>query len=113
MNIRARLIRLWQCYGWVTFNDLVKLEQRMNEQIKAFSDAVQASFGKVATAVDGLTGDIQILKKKIEDLQNSPGTLTPEDQAALDAIQTQANTIADKLAALDAATENVPTPPTT
>ena len=111
MNIRARLIRLWQCYGWVTFNDLVKLEQRMNAQIQQFAADVKSKFAQISTSVDGIVADIQGLKKKIDDLQNSPGTFGPEDQAALDEIQALVGTTADKVAALDAATETAPTPP--
>lgn len=80
------------------------------EAITKFSADVNVAFDKIGTAVDGLTGDVAQLKKQIEDLQNSPGTLTPEDQAALDAIQTRANAVAEKLSALDALTEP-PAPP--
>jgi hypothetical protein len=62
------------------------------------------------TAVDGLTADVKFLNDTIATLQNSPGTLTPADQASLDALQARGKTIADKLSALDALTN--PTPPT-
>ncbi len=81
--------------------------------ISDFADKVTASFTSIGTAVDGLTGDIQTLNDKITALQNSSGAITPEDQALLDGIQTQAGAVADKLAALDALTAPaaVPTPP--
>lgn len=79
--------------------------------IQTFAANVKTSFDKIGQSVDGIVADIDNLKKKIDELQNSPGTLTPEDQASLDAIQAQANTLSEKLAALDAATESAPTPP--
>ncbi len=80
-------------------------------KIADFSAAVNTSFGAIATAVDGLVTDIKTLNDKITDLQNSAGTVTPEDQALLDAVQAQAAAVAEKLAALDAATEAPPAPP--
>jgi hypothetical protein len=66
---------------------------------------------KMDTAIQGLSGDIQSLKDLIAQLQNSPGQITPEDQATLDALEKQAGTTADKLQALDDLTP--PTPPAT
>lgn len=87
--------------------------------LKEQLDAQEAQLTAIATDVDGIvtsvTGintDVQALKKQIEDLNNSPGELTPENQAALDRIQALAGSIATKTAAaktaaaeLDAATE--------
>lgn len=55
-------------------------------------------------AIEGLTEDIQALNAKILELQNSPGNITPQDQALLDAIQTRSEGITTKLEALDALT---------
>lgn len=82
----------------------------MAEAISSFAARVNTSFDKIGASVDGLVGDVDTLKKKIEELQNSSGSITPEDQALLDAIEARANTVGDKLAALDAATENAPAP---
>lgn len=68
----------------------------------AFNDRIDA-------AVTGLQGDVDALNKTIQDLQNSAGTVTPEDQASLDALQARGEVIAAKLEALDALTP--PTPP--
>lgn len=55
-------------------------------------------------AVAGLTGDVQTLNDKITELQNSAGTITPEDQALLNDIQARGEAITAKLEALDALT---------
>lgn len=64
---------------------------------------------RIDNAIAGLQGDITTLNDLITKLQNSPGSITPEDQASLDALQTRAQAVADKLDALDALTP--PTPP--
>lgn len=100
---------------------------RHKQLMSAISDfaAKQKEFNqRQATAIDGaveslkgLTDDVAALNKKIEELQNSPGTITPEDQALLDDLQTQgdaaaqkAESLANALKALDEQTP--PTPPT-
>jgi len=49
------------------------------------------------------------LKALIETLQNTPGSITPEDQAILDQMEALTVTLADRLTALDA--ETVPEAP--
>lgn len=80
--------------------------------ISDFADQVKTSFTDIGNSVDGLTSDVAQLKKKIDDLQNSPGSITPEDQALLNDIQNQANALSAKVKALDEATspDEVPTP---
>lgn len=82
----------------------------MSQSIQDFSVAVNAAFDKIATATDGLSADVTALKDEIAKLQASEGQITPEDQALLDSIQGRAQTVADKLAALDALTAAAPTP---
>lgn len=72
--------------------------------IKDFAEKVNAYHAKIDTAITGLTEDVATLKAKIEELQNTPGAITPEDQALLDAIQSQLEAVATKLEALDALT---------
>lgn len=81
--------------------------QRIMSAISDFSAAVTAFFDRQDTAITALQGDVQALKDEIAKLQNSPGTITPEDQALLDGIQTRAKAVADKLDALDALTPPV------
>jgi methyl-accepting chemotaxis protein len=80
------------------------------EAIQSFSARVKASFTAIGTSVDGIVSDVTELKRKIEELQASPGTLTPEDQAALDEIESMVGATASKLADLDAATATAPAP---
>ncbi len=61
-------------------------------QLTDFRDKVEANFAAVSTG-------IKSLNDKITALQNSPGVLTPEDQAALDQIQADAQKLADSVTA--------------
>jgi len=72
--------------------------------ISDYAAAVNSAFDSISTQTDGLVNsiagiatDVGWLKSKIEELQNNPGTITPEDQALLDAIQTRANLLATKI----------------
>jgi len=82
--------------------------------ISDFSDRVSAKFDAIGTSVDGVVADVAFLKAKIEELQNSPGTITPADQALLDALEARVGTLSTKVADLDAATDSstvpIPTP---
>lgn len=79
--------------------------------ISDYAQRVNTVFDSIGQAVDGIVADIDFLKKKIEDLQNSSGQITPEDQALLDAIEARANTVASKVKALDEATAALPAEP--
>lgn len=87
-----------------TKQDLENLGKLIMSKITEFADAVDAHNAAVDTAIQGLSDDIANLNKQIQDLQNSAGQITPEDQARLDAIQARSQMVADKLAALDALT---------
>ena len=78
--------------------------------ISEFATKVTAHNAKIEAAVNGLTEDVQALKAKIEELQNTPGIITPEDQALLDGIEGAAASISAKLEALDGLTPP-PAPP--
>jgi hypothetical protein len=100
-------------------------EERIMSQISTFADAVTATFNEIgasvdaiATSVSGVAGDVTRLKELIEKLQNNPGPISPEDQALLDraqmdvaALATRVAGVRDAVAALDAATEEPPAPP--
>lgn len=94
-----------------TKQDLKETEQRIMSKISEFAEKQNAFNDRVDAAVTGLQGDIQALNDKITELQNSPGQITPEDQALLDAIQTRSEGIAAKVEALDALTPPVVPPP--
>ncbi len=59
--------------------------------ITDFATTVGTILTGVKTDVDNLKTQITTLTAAINALQNSPGTLGPDDQAALDAITKQAN----------------------
>jgi peptidoglycan hydrolase CwlO-like protein len=87
------------------------LSERINRVMSAISDfsaKVTAFFDRQDTAITDLQGDVDNLQKQIAALQNSAGQITPEDQALLDAITTRAQTVSDKLDALDQLTPPAP-----
>lgn len=88
---------------------IAHLERNIMSAISDFATKQNAFNDRVDAAVTGLTEDVQTLNDKITELQNSPGGITPEDQALLDAIEARSASIATKLEALDALTP--PKPP--
>ncbi len=78
--------------------------------ISEFADKVNTSFDALGTSVDGIVADVQFLKDEIARLQGTAGQITPEDQAILDGIQARTTVLAEKVKALDDATETPPTP---
>lgn len=104
---------------------LAEMEERIMSRVTDFAVAQKAYNDRQAIAIDnivasqaGITGDVAELKRLIEELQNSPGGITPEDQALLDELQATGEAATAKLeaqaaalAALDEATPPV-VPPT-
>lgn len=88
---------------------IAEMEGKIMSAISQFAEKQAAFNDKIDAAVTGLTEDIEALNDKIEELQNTAGEITAEDQALLDAIETRSDAIATKLAALDALTP--PKPP--
>lgn len=102
-----------------------KVESAFSE-IGASVDEIVASQAQQTESLTGVTSDVAQLKALIEKLQNSPGGVTPEDQASLDqleatikslqpkvkAVADAQKTQADALKSLDDATapDVVPTP---
>lgn len=82
----------------------------MAEAIRQFSERVNQAFDRIHTTTDKLVADSLWLKEQITILQNTAGTITPEDQGLLDGIEARANTIHAALEALDASTEDPPVP---
>lgn len=89
---------------------LCRIAEMENKIMSAISDfaAKQNAFNArqaeaqqaVTEGLADLTGDIQTLNDKITELQNSPGQVTPEDQALLDGIVAQSEANAAKAEAL-------------
>jgi hypothetical protein len=95
-----------------TKQDLKETEKNIMEAIQSFATKVKDSFTKLGIAVDGVVVDVKDLKDQIAAFNNSPGTLSPDDQAALDEIAATADTLANKVSGLDAQTgpAAIPTP---
>ena len=83
---------------------------KVMSQITDYANRVNEYAATTEAAIADLAGDIDFLKKKIEEIQNNPGTLTPEDQAALDAMEARVKTASENATA--AANVVPPTAPT-
>lgn len=89
-------------------NTLMSVIKDFAEKQNAFNAQLSADIDSVVSSVTGITTDIQSLNDKITALQNSSGTVTPEDQALIDqlvtdgtALQTKADAAAAAVKALD------------
>ena len=86
---------------------------------QADQDAIAAALNTIGTTIGTIATGVAALQALITTLQNSPGAITPADQATLDSMETaaatlatQANTAAAALAAINtAAPGTVPPPP--
>lgn len=76
--------------------------------ISIFALAQTTFNARLAAAIDGIAADVASLNAKIEELQNTPGTITPEDQALLDELQVAGDNLASRLEAVDGLTPPVP-----
>ncbi len=86
-------------------------------RVDAVFTAIGSSVDSIVSSVSGVAGDVDRLKALIKQLQDNPGPISPEDQALLDKSEAAANALSSRvagvkeaLAALDAATEEAPTP---
>lgn len=78
-----------------------KLQQEIiMSKITDFADQEKLDFQAMSDALDSIATDLVALNQKITDLQNSPGQVTPEDQAALDDIQAKSKAVTAKAQAL-------------
>ena len=80
------------------------LEKNVMSAIKDFAAKQTAFNDRLDAALTGIGGDIKNLNDQIAALQNSPGEVTPEDQASLDALQAAGEALAAKFEAVDAMT---------
>lgn len=97
-------------FEFATKQDLKEMEKRIMSKISEFATKQNEFNDRIDTAVAGLQSDIDLLNEEIKKLQESPGEITPEDQASLDALEQRGAAIAAKIEALDALTP--PAPPT-
>ena len=64
--------------------------------ITDFKDKVDAAFTTVNANLDNIVGDVANLNKQIQDLKAQLGSLSPADQAALDAVAAEAQAVVDR-----------------
>ena len=75
--------------------------------ISEFAAKQDAFNNRLGAAIDGIVADVASLNAKIEELQNTQGQITPEDQALLDSLQAKGEQLATALEAVDALTPPV------
>jgi len=90
--------------GLATKQDLKELKKAIMSKISEFGEVQKAFNVRLATAIDGVTADIQVLNDLIVQLQNTAGEVTPEDQAILDELTAAAAAAVARAEALDALT---------
>lgn len=117
----ARRLRSELCP--VTKDDLAKVEHKIMSAIsdyaakqKAFNDRQSTAIDSVVASTEGLTADVAALNAKIDALQNSSGTVTPEDAGLINDLETQGDALATKVEAVSNAlraldSQTPPTPP--
>lgn len=71
----------------------------------------QADLTAISSTLDTVVTGIAALDKLITDFQNSPGTLSAADQAALDAIKAASGALVTKASAISVTPPVPPTPP--
>lgn len=97
----------FKSHNFATKHDLKEMKDTIMSKISEFAAAQGAFNDRMDVAVAGLAGDVKHLNDLIEELQGTPGEISPEDQALLDQIQVRAQEIVAKLEALDALTAPV------
>lgn len=86
----------------------IQKEQLLMSQITDWAAQEQADLTTISNTLDTIVTGIAALDALITQFQNSPGTLSATDQAALDAIQAASHALVAKSAAISVAP---PTPP--
>lgn len=95
--------------GWFELRLLTQRKHIMSV-ISDFAARVADKFASIDSSVSGINSDIVWLKTKIDQLQNSTGEISAEDQALLNAIEARIGGLATKVEELNAVTEVTPTP---
>ncbi len=73
---------------------------------------IKTNLDATTTNLATITAGVKALDDLIQSLQNSPGTLGPADQAALDAISASSASLAATSAAINTAPPGTVVPPT-
>jgi hypothetical protein len=82
-------------------SDLEKMEKKIMSKITDIESAQKAYFDEMGVIVDNIASDVKLLNDKLTAIQNSPGTLSPEDQASLDSGLGLVKGLRDRLKTLD------------
>lgn len=84
---------------------IIKKQGEIMTTVKEYGVKANEHFDKIETGIQGLTDDIKTQQDLIKKLQDSVGgSLSPEDQATLDALDARTSAASDKITALDALT---------
>lgn len=95
------------------YESLATNQEKIMTAISDFAAKQDAHNAKVSAALDDIKTEIGTLNTEISTLQNSPGTITPEDQATLDRLDASGTSLEAKVAALDTLTPPAPPSDTT
>lgn len=87
-----------------TIDSFNQLGEQIMSAITEYAARAKEHNDRVAKALDGLAADIAKLNDSIASIQNSPGSLSAEDQAALDSAEAAAKSLAEKAEGLDGLT---------
>lgn len=109
-EFKHAMARLGSLCELATKHDLRETKETIMSAIGDFAASVQQSFDAISTDLDTITAGITSLDALITQLQNSPGSITPQDQALLDQIQTNVKALKEKADAVNVAP---PVPPVT
>lgn len=102
--------------AWVFFSkdvskELAALAKGQNAIMSVITDWAakeQTDLTAIKTTLEGVVTGIQALDAKIVNLQNSPGTLSPADQAALDSIESASAALVAQAEAISTAPPDPP-----
>ena len=93
-----------------TKHDLTEAVNQIMSAITDITDAVQANFTTLGSQLGAILTGIAALDTLITNLQNSPGSLSASDQAALNAIQTASAALVAQAQGISTAPPTAPTP---
>jgi predicted phage tail protein len=103
---------------WCVVEEIRKLRKEVKKvmsKVTDFAAATKETLDQVITSLNNIVIDEANLAKQIQDLKdqiaNGGSSLTPEDQAALDAVTVSATTIAARTKEIADAVPDLPVPP--
>lgn len=92
-------------------NKVDRLEEKlniMNNKIKKWAEDQEADLTELQTTLNAVAEGVQKLDQAITELQNSPGEVTPEDQAMLDRIQNLSKGLVTKAKEIQVDADDMP-----